>query len=235
MTTVNLLYLHVFAGMLALLAGTAAMLFRKGSRRHRETGHVFVASMLGLGATGGYIGFASNQILNGSMGVLTVYLVATAWLAARRADAQTSPFDYVALLVPLAVSVGLAFYGFRAATTSTGSLQGYPAFAYFIFGSLALFFAASDVGMLSRGGVSGTRRIARHLGRMCFALFIASASFFTRQSLFPAVLRTTHVLDVMVFLPLLPMIFWLIRVRRYSWSFRESYRSAAPSISLPSR
>ena len=235
MTTVNLLYVHVFAGMLALLAGTAAMLFRKGSRRHRETGHVFVASMLGLGATGAYIGFARNETMNGSMGVLTVYLVATAWLTARRADAQTSRFDYVALLVPLAVSAGLVFFGFRAATTPTGSLQGYPAFAYFIFGSLALFFAASDVAMLSRGGVSGTRRIARHLGRMCFALFIASASFFTRQSLFPVVLRTTHVLDVMVFLPLLPMIVWLIRVRRYSWSFRESYRSAAPSISLPSR
>ena len=233
--TVNLLYLHVFAGMLALVAGTAAMLFRKGGRRHRETGHVFAASMLGLGVTGACIGFARYEMMNGSMGVLTVYLVATAWLTARRADAQTSRFDYVALLVPLAVSAGLVFFGVRAATTAAVSLQGYPAFAYFIFGSLALFFAASDVVMLARGGVSGTRRIARHLGRMCFALFIASASFFTRQSLFPAVLRTTHVLDVLVFLPLLPMIVWLIRVRRYSWSFRESYRSAAPSISLPSR
>jgi len=235
MTMPSLLPLHVFAGLVALLSGTAAMSFRKGSRRHRETGHVFVVSMLGLGATGAYIGFTRHEMLNGVMGVLTFYLVTTAWLTARRADARTSPFDYAALLVPLALAAGLAFYGVEAARTPKGALQGYPAFAYFIFGSLALFFAAGDVRMLARGGVSGTQRLARHLGRMCFGLFIATASFFTRTSLFPVVFRTTHLLEVLTFLPLLLMLFWLVRIRRHSWSFFESYRSAAPSMSLPSK
>jgi uncharacterized membrane protein len=236
MTMPSLLSLHVLAGLVALLSGTAAMSFRKGSRRHRETGHVFVVSMLGLGATGAYIGFTRHEMLNGMMGVLTIYLVTTAWLTARRRDRQTFPFDYAAVLVPVAIGAGLTFYGFAAASTRTGSLHGYPAFAYFVFGSLALLFAAGDVRMLVRGGISGTPRMARHLGRMCFGLFIATASFFTRQSLFPAVLRTTHLLEVLTFLPLLLMVFWLIRVRRYSWSFgRESYRSAAPSMSLPSK
>src|SRR5256885_16029665 len=107
MTMPSLLFLHVFAGLMALLSGTAAMSFRKGSRRHRETGYVFVASMLALGASGAYIGFTAHEILNGVMGVLTFYLVTTAWLTARRGDAQTFPFDYAALLVPLLLAAGL--------------------------------------------------------------------------------------------------------------------------------
>jgi uncharacterized membrane protein len=37
---------HIFAGSLGLLSGTAAMFFRKGSRRHVLAGRVLVASML---------------------------------------------------------------------------------------------------------------------------------------------------------------------------------------------
>ena len=137
--------------------------------------------------------------------------------------------------MPLAVGGVLATYGVAAANSSTRSLEHYPAAAYFVFGSLGLFFAAGDVRMLARGGVSGTQRIARHLGRMCFGLFIATGSFFLgRQQIFPVVFRTTYLLVLLAVLPLMLMIFWLIRVRRYPWSFRESYRSAAESISLPS-
>jgi hypothetical protein len=116
------------------------------------------------------------------------------------------------------------------------SLEGYPPPAYFIFSSIALLFAAGDVRMMARGGVSGTQRIARHLARMCFGLFIATGSFFLgRQQIFPSVFRTTYLLVLLAVLPLLLMIFWLVRVRRHSWSFGESYRSAAASMSLPSR
>jgi hypothetical protein len=48
---------------------------------------------------------------------------------------------------------------------------------------------------------------------MCFALFIASSSIFlARQHLFPALVRKTGVLFFLSFLPLMLMIFWLIRV-----------------------
>jgi hypothetical protein len=65
---------------------------------------------------------------------------------------------------------------------------------YFFLGSVALLSAAEDVRMLWHGGVSGALRIARHLWRMCFALFIASASLFlARPQLFPALLRKTGI------------------------------------------
>ena len=81
--------------------------------------------------------------------------------------------------------------------------------------------------MLVRGKLSGAQRIARHLRRMCFALFIAAGSFFLGpsnrplrlvstlglgQQLFPALLRR-NVLFLLTALPLILMIFWMFRVR----------------------
>jgi len=208
------LVFHISAGSLALLSGTAAMSLRKGSDRHRKTGNIFVIAMLCLSASGAYLGFTKYQLLNGLMGALTFYLVGTAWWTAKRQDGEAGIFDWGALMAPLAVGAALAINGLEAANSPTGSKGGYPAAAYFIFGSLALLFAAGDVRMLVRGGVFGAQRIKRHLRRMCVALFIATGSFFLGQpQVFPAALRKTNVLFIPAFLPLLLMIFWLFRVR----------------------
>jgi len=215
-----ILIFHICAGILGLLSGTAAMSFRKGSHRHRLTGNAFVISMLSLSASGAYLGFMKHQTLNGLQGILTFYLVATAWWTARRRDGETGIFDWGALIVPLGVGAGLVIYGLEAANSQPGSEGGYPAAAYFIFGSVALLFAAGDVRMLVRGGVSGSQRIARHLFRMCYAQFTATASFFLGRQIFPAFLRKTGVLFLLSFLPLMLMIFWLFRVR-----FTDAYRN----------
>jgi hypothetical protein len=68
---------------------------------------------------------------------------------------------------------------------------------YFFMGSVALLAAAGDVRMLVRGGVFGPHRMARHLQRMCFALFnAAGAVFLGQQQVFRALLRETNVLFV---------------------------------------
>src|SRR4029077_19358055 len=126
------LVFHISAGSVALLSGTAAMSFRKGSHWHRLTGTVFVISMLSLSASGAHLGYMKHQMLNGLQGVLTFYLVATAWWTAKRRDGQTGIFDWSALPVPLAVGTGLAFYGLEAANSQTGSLGGSPAAAFLV-------------------------------------------------------------------------------------------------------
>jgi hypothetical protein len=79
---------------------------------------------------------------------------------------------------------------------------------------VALIAVIGDVRMLLRHGISGTQRLARHLWRMCFALFIASASIFlARPQLFPAFFRKTGILALLSFLPLLLLVFWLLRLR----------------------
>ena len=113
-----------------------------------------------------------------------------------------------------AVGAVIVTYGLEAANSHAGSKDGILTGMYFFLGSVARLSAAGDVRMLVRGGVSGAQRIARHLRRMCFALFIAAGSFFLGQpQVFPAALRKTNLLFIPAFLPLLLMIFWLFRVR----------------------
>jgi len=89
-----------------------------------------------------------------------------------------------------------------------------PAGPYFFLGSVAVLAAIGDVRMLVRRGIAGTARIARHLWRMCFALAIAALSIFlARPYLFPKIMQETGALYFLSFLPLLLMIYWLIRVR----------------------
>src|SRR5882724_8162732 len=209
-----LLLLHIIAGTLGMLSGFVAIFFRKGSRGHGMAGNIFVISMLILSASGVYLSFIKSQLGNVPGGTLTFYLVATAWITARRGDKGPGIFDWGALLVALSVGAITVTYGLEAAISQTGLKHGYPPGPYFFLGSVALLAATGDVRMLLRHGISGTQRIARHLWRMCFALFVAASSIFlSRQHLFPALLLKTGVLHLLSFLPLILMIFWLIRVR----------------------
>jgi hypothetical protein len=74
--------------------------------------------------------------------------------------------------------------------------------------------AALDLRMILRGGISGPPRLARHIWRMCTALFVATGSFFIGQpQVFPAALRGSPILFSLGLAPLGFMIFWLFRVR----------------------
>jgi hypothetical protein len=230
-----ILFLHIVAGTLGMLSGFVAVFLRKGSRRHGLTGRVFAISMLCLSASGTYLAVLKSQPGNILGGTLTFYLVATAWLTARRSDGEPGIFDWAALLVALAVGAFEITYGFEAAASQTGLKYGFPPGPYFSFGFVALLAATGDGRMLVRGGISGTPRIARHLWRMCFGLFVAAGSIFlARQHLFPAFMRKTGALVFLSVLPLLLMIFWLIRVRyANAWQRRRSLMGGPePSLSV---
>src|ERR1700692_1358616 len=98
-----LLPVHIGGGILGILSGTAAMSFRKGSPRHALAGKVFVASMLTMAVVAVYLAIVRHQPNNIGGGILTFYLIGTAWLTARRRDGETNRFDWVVLLIPLAL------------------------------------------------------------------------------------------------------------------------------------
>src|ERR1700691_3250164 len=227
-----LLLLHIVSGTVRMLSGFVAVFLRKGSRRHALAGSVFVVSMLCLSASGTYLATVKHQPGNILGGSLTFYLVATAWMTARGREGAPGIFDWAALLVVLGVAAAEWTFGVEAAMSPTGMKYDYPPWPYFIFGSVAALAFAGDVRMLVRGGVAGTKRLARHLWLMCFALFIAAASIFlARQQLFPALLQRTGVFVFLSVLPLLLMIFWLLRVR-----FANAYKrtGAVLGVSQPS-
>ncbi len=208
-----ILAFHVCAGIVGLLSGAVAMSVRKGSPRHRIAGNVFCISMLCMAAVGAYLAFPKSQTNNIVGGVLTFYMVATAWATARRRNAKPGIFDWSALLFALALGTTCIAFGVEGARSPTGTKDGVPAGMNFFLGSIVLLAAAGDIRFLMRG-LSSTQRIARHLWRMCFALFIAAGSFFLgQQQVFPAFIRKMNILAIPAVLPLLFLVSWLIRIR----------------------
>ena len=222
-----MLVIHICGGILGLLSGTAAICFRKGSPRHVFAGKVFVASMLVMAVGAVYLGIVKHQPSNVSGGIFTFYLIGTAWLTAKRKEGETRRFDWVALLIPLALGILTWLNGINVVRSGASSKDGVPVGMTFFMGSVMLLAAAGDVRMLVRSGVFGPKRIARHLWRMCFGLFIAAGSFFLGPSNrplrllssvkigqhLPPVLFSTGLYLILTILPLAILIFWLMRVR----------------------
>lgn len=207
------LFVHICAGTAGLLSGAAAMLFRKGSRFHGIAGKAFVVSMLSLGTSAMYLAVVKHEVGNFVGGILVIYLVTTAWLTARRRDGETNVFDWIVLLIPLVIGLSTLNLAMQKLNNPAAYHDGVPVGMNFFLGTVTLLAAAGDVRMLVRG-VSGTQRMARHLWRMCFGLFFASGSIFiARPHLFPTWMRTTNLLLFLGVLPLILLMFWLVRVR----------------------
>jgi hypothetical protein len=238
------LLIHICAGTLGLFSGTAAIVFRKGSPRHVLAGKIFVVSMLVMALGAVYLAVVRNQPGNIGGGILTFYLILTAWLTARRPPGETSRFDGLAMLVPLALGVLSWIGGIKILRSGATSENGVPVGMTLFMGTVMLLAALGDVRMLLGGGALGTRRTARHLWRMCFGLFIASGSFFfgpnnrplrlldtvgIGQHLSPALFSTGLYL-ILAILPLVILIFWLVRIR-----FKDTFKKpdAVPQVLTP--
>lgn len=230
-------FIHIAAGCLGILTGFLTLFLRKGSRGHRRAGNVFFASMLVTSAIAAYMAYVGTEIKPPSMantiaGVFTFYLVSTAWLTARRRDGQKNAVDLVAALIPLGIGVFAVRLTYRVAVSPPGA-SDIPLFAPIILSSVALLSAVGDVRAYLRG-LAGARRIARHLWRMCFALWIAASSFFIGQpQVFPEWLHRTRLLFVPSIAIIVLMLFWLIRV-----SFSKAFGKPASlqqTVSDPSR
>jgi hypothetical protein len=207
------LVLHVLGGSLALASGYAALFARKGGRLHRRAGMLFVYAMLALGVGAAVFGLARDE--PGWLGgPLAIYFVLTATRTVRRGSPPTLLLDGGLLLVALALGA-VSLVGGLQGITGGGRVSGGPAVASLVNAVLLFAAAAGDARVLRQGPLTGQRRLARHLWRMCFALFSATGSFFLGQAdVIPAPLRLMPALYVLAFLPLGFLVYWLWRVRR---------------------
>ena len=205
---------HVGGGMIGIVSGAAALGVAKGERLHRVFGSLFLGAMAVMATMGLYMAIELQQRGNIGGAIFALYLVATAWMTVRRRENTVGAFEYAALLIIAAVALLFVSWGLRATASPHGRLDGYPAPLYFAFAGIATFFAVLDLKVVLRGGVAGTQRIARHLWRMCFALFFATGSFFLgQQKVMPKFMHGSPVLLALGLAPLGFLIFWMIRIR----------------------
>lgn len=211
-----LLFLHIAGGAVGLLSGAAALLTRKGGRGHRVAGVTFVASMTVMASIGAVVSpfLPIPQRANVVAGLLTLYLVVSGWRAVRQPQVVPGRLDAAGLLVAVATVAAGALWAVQASYSPTGTLDGSPPQAFYVFIVMGGVAAVGDVRLLVRGRVSGAPRLSRHLWRMCAALFIAAGSFFLgQQRVMPVWMRGSSWLFVPTLLPAVVMVYWLIRMR----------------------
>ena len=205
-----LIPIHIAAGGLALVLGALALFVKKGGTVHRRSGLMFVYAMLVMGTTAAILGNVG--------GLMAVYFVVTALTTVR----PVSPWTRRINVAALALAVGLALLdllgGLKAFNSPRGVLNGVPFAMLFFIATIMILAAAGDVRIMRFGMPRGGPRLARHLWRMCFALFIAAGSFFSIRERVAKILPEPFTTGPMRTLPILlifgAMFYWLWRVRR---------------------
>lgn len=221
----GIMWIHIAAGIVALLSGTLAVVGRKGGAMHARTGTWFFSSMLVLGVTASMLEPFRNPPGSPVGGIVVCYFVLTSWVAARRRDGTTGKFEIVACAAALGLSALMVWGGLSGASTTP--VGAGPIFA---FAGLCLIAGLGDLNAILRRKLRPAQRIARHLWRMCFAFFIATGSFFLgQQDVLPQAVRGSPILFVLAFAPFGIMGFWLVRLRFAKSIRRLSFRFSAPA------
>lgn len=169
-------WVHVILGAVAVISGMLALLLSKGAKAHRHSGRVFAVSML-LVAGGGAFYAGLEQLITLLVGITSCYLVISALVTVWPRQRFSRVIDLFGLGV--SVSLALAFL--------IGGLQAPPEEhlpsntvvtpeVYFFFAGIIALVVFGDALNLYLGGWVGEWRLARHLWRMGFALYIAAGS-----------------------------------------------------------
>jgi uncharacterized membrane protein len=219
MNGMTLLPIHIIAGSIAIVAGFISVFALKGARLHRKSGMIFVYAMVILSLTAAVIAALKHQPANVIGGSLAFYMVTTALLTVRPRNQRSHWVDAGAFIVAVTVGAAAIRIGIDAVNGGTGKTNnGVPAGMMFFFAAVVLLAALGDVRMMLAGGLQGAHRIARHLWRMCFSLFIASGSFFLGQAkVIPKPIRILPLLAIPALLPLVLLLYWLARVSFTRW------------------
>lgn len=223
---------HIAAGLIAIAAGTLAVVGRKGGPLHARAGTWFFASMLVLGLSAAILEpFRTPTPGSPAGGLMICYFVATSWFAARRREGKTGKFAIGACAIALGAGAVIIWSGFIG-DASTPAGRG----PVFIFGGVCLLAGLLDLNAILRSPLSGRQRISRHLWRMSIAFFIATGSFFLgQQDALPQAVRGSPWMFVPAFAPILIMLFWLARLRfaKAIARSKQSGRMLIGALTLP--
>jgi hypothetical protein len=213
-----LLPIHVAAGGLAIVLGAIALVVKKGGAIHRRSGLLFVCAMLLMGFSGSLLGFRRSPT-DGNVfaGLMTAYFVGTALTTVRPVSPWTRAIDVAALAAVIGLAILDVVFGMKAFNSPRGMLNGVPFQMLFFLAFVKALAAIGDLRVMRVGMPLGRPRLARHLWRMCFALFIAAGSFFSIRARVATILPEPFTTAPMRALPIVllfgAMFYWLWRLR----------------------
>jgi hypothetical protein len=171
-----------------------------------------------------------GQIINLFIAAFALYLVTTSCMTARRREpAAPRLSDKLALAVsatlcaPFALVMFQAVSGVRVFKTAF-AIDGPILIALVSFASVIAIAAIGDARVVFGAPLMGAPRIARHLWRMCVGLTLATGSAFTNgfARLLPGPYHVPAIFFFPQFLPLLVLVFWMIRLFFTDWIKRAT-------------
>jgi hypothetical protein len=225
--------LHIGAGAISLVTGMIAGFARKGGAVHRRAGTIFVASMLVMALFAAYLAVVvPDQLVNVFISSLVAYLVLTGWMTVRRPMGNTGRAEKLGLAVALILWAPFAILSFQLAVglpplfVSAVPFEGPVLVAIYTFAIILGLAVIGDARLVLAGGISGPRRIVRHLWRMCFALVLATGSAFTNgfSRLLPGPQHVPLAFHLPKLIPFGLLVFWFVRVRFTRW-YQASFAS----------
>ncbi len=205
---------HVGTALKALAAGCIAIAVRKGGKWHRRSGLVFVYAMIASGFAAAGISLYVGKSPGG--GLLTAYFVFTAYTAINPLPGAGRRVDIALMILAFAIAAAGHAQAFTALGRPGNQIDGVPAGMMFFLATVNSLAAIGDARMILARGIQGTRRIARHLWRMCFGLFIATGSFvgqLASMEYLPEFFRTVPMVVVLAAGPLVVLLYWMWRIR----------------------
>jgi hypothetical protein len=203
---------HFGTGLVALVAGAIALSVGKGSRLHKQSGIVFTFAMIITGILASVISVYAGKSVFG--GLFVVYLVFTATTTVKTLSWSGRRVDVALMVFALLFAVLSFIDGYNTWQLPGHAKNGVPAGMILFLGTVSLLAGIGDFRMIRGGALKGTKRIARHLWRMCFGLFIATGSFFLGQMRFiPAPIRFVPLMFALGVAPLVILLYWMWRIR----------------------
>ncbi|WP_049986751.1 hypothetical protein [Halobellus rufus] len=176
------LWVHIAAGVVAVLAGTGALVTKKGGQRHRQAGKLFLASM-GVVVGTVFVLLALNptsfRIILTLVAVFSGYLAFSGYrvLSRKRPAATPQRLDWIATGSVVLTCLVLGVWGivWVVAGNSFGLVM-------LVFGGIGVTFGTIDIRAFRRD-TSGEWLVS-HLQRMV-AAFIATISAVSAVNLTP--------------------------------------------------
>jgi hypothetical protein len=212
-----LMAIHGIVGTGIVISGIIALISTKGSKIHRKSGRFFALALCVMAAVIVTTAFLASHLVS-TLGItftaLACYLVLTSWATVRIPSATLDKFSYVAPIVAGSIGMIALYWGSMAALGYEEVDDDIPVAAYFVFSGLAFLSACGDVATILKGGAVGAQRLARHLWRMCFALYLFTATLFTGPGsvVFPEEIRGSWVFMIPELSVLALSLYWLTRV-----------------------
>lgn len=209
---------HIIFGTLAVLAGGIALCSKKGRSLHIRYGKVFVWSMMFASLLGILLGVQNHQelFISALAGVLTITLIISSVLTLRP-NGRIIEFSVASVNVLSFIVIFSS--GYLAMKNTNGVLFEFNAEDYFFLSGMSLLVLCGDINYYF---FNKSKKILRHLWRMCLAFFIAAGSAFTGPGMaaFPESIQKSGILFLPELLIFLLMIYWVIKYQFFSKSIK---------------